>query len=241
MMRGFSSSIHHGLIASRHGWPVQQPFNVPRANLALLVAATLGCGVLLGGAAASLGGPEPTPGLAPVAATTSPSPSPSLATSDVPGEDIDRLPRMPGSVRTAHEVLGESGFQLTANEYHVAATVDAVRAFYQGVIVDHGWERADINFAKGEWSYILIDQGTEALIEIEELGGLVEIDLQVSEPIPSRTSAPELAPPAPVPSAATTPVAPPPPPPPGGGDDDDGDDDDDDDSVDEDGGTDDDD
>lgn len=220
MMRGFSSSVHLALIASEHREHVN-PGNIPRADLAILVAVVLACGVFLGGVAASLRGPELVPGQSSISPTASPRPTASLAAADVPGQEIDRLPRIPGSVRTAHEVIDENGFRLTANEYHVESTVDAVRAFYQGVIVDHGWERADISFESGEWSYILVDGGIEALIEIEELGGLVEVDLQISEPTALQTPTPMPAERVPPPAPTSAPVAPPPPP----ADDDDDDDD----------------
>jgi hypothetical protein len=192
---------------------------MPRANLAVLVALVLGAGVALGGLAASLRGPEPASNPTPLPATASPVPSASLAARDVPGRDLDRLPRYPGSVRSAHEVIRDAGFRVIATEYQADASVDDVRAFYQRAIVDHGWERADIGFEHGEWSYVLVDGSVEALVEIEEFGGLVEIDLQVSEPIASPT--PVTATPAPTPP----PAAPPPPPPAPPGDDDDDDDD----------------
>jgi hypothetical protein len=121
-------------------------------------------------------------------------------------------------VRSAHEVIGDGGFRVTANEYRADASVDDVRAFYQRVIADHGWERADIGFDHGEWSYVLVGGSVEALIEIEEVGGIVEIDLQVSEPI----ATPAPAPATPAPTAAPAAPPPPPPAPPGDDDDDDG-------------------
>lgn len=226
MMREFSCRAHPTLIGSAHHTGVQ-PIRIPRANLAILVAAVLACGVVLGGVAASLSDREPTPTPTPVVASSIPSalPSSSMPAADVSGEDLERLPRYPGSVRSGYQIVREDLFRLTASEYFVDATVEDVRTFYQGIIVEHGWERADINFDHGEWSYVLVDGSTEALIEIEEFAGLIEIDLQISEPIASPTpAAPD---PTPVPTPA--PVAPPPPPqpPPPPGDDDDDDDEDD--------------
>ena len=223
-MRNLSCRPHRPLIGFGHDIVVQL-VKIPRASLALLIAAVLVCGVVLGGVWSSLRGADPTPG--PVAASSTPSftPSPSVGVADVAGEDLERLPRYPGTVRSGYEMVREDRFRLIATEYHVKATVDEVRTFYQGVIAEHGWERADINFDHGEWSYVLVDGSIEALIEIEEFGGLVEIDLQISEPIESHTPTPA----APTPTSAPTsaPNVPPPPPPPPPGDDDDGDDDDD--------------
>jgi len=230
MMRAFSSSPHGLLIGPGDRVTVQ--IRMSRANLALLVALVLAGGVFLGGVGASLRGPEATPEQPPAIGTPAATTSVRLPAADVDGADIDRLPRYPGSVRTAHEVVREDRYRLTATEYQAEATVDDVRTFYQGIIVDYEWERADINFDHGEWSYVLVDGSVEALVEIEQFGGLVEIDLQISEPI--ATPQPSPAPTAPAPTVA--PTAPPPPPPPGDDDDDDGGDD----SDDGDGGTDDD-
>ena len=183
--------------------------------LALLVVAVLAGGVALGSVVTTLASRDrPT-----ATATPSPTAAPTVAGlpgSDVAGEDLPRLPRYPGSVRTEFEVSRDDRFVLTAVEYFADATLDDVRRFYQGVIEDHGWQRADITYAGGEWTYLLVDGSTEALVEIEVTRGFVEIDLQVS----SATSTPPPA--TPVPTATPTPQPPAPPPP----DDDDGDDDD---------------
>ena len=221
-MRGFSCWPHRTLIGCEEDGSVQL-VKIPGANLAILVAAVLACGVILGGVAASLPMAEPNP--TPVAASSTPSaiPSSSVAVADVAGLDFNRLPRYPGSVRSGYEMVLEDRFRLTAAEYQADTTVEDVRTFYQGVIVEHGWERADINFDHGEWSYVLVDGSIEALIEIEEFGGLVEIDLQISEPIATPSPVPTEPGRTPAPTAA--PIAPPPPPPPPPSDDDDGDDD----------------
>lgn len=191
--------------------------SLPHASVALLVAGILLAGVLLGSLATAWG--EPSPTVTPIALQTpSPSASPSMAAlpaADVAGEDLSRLPRYPGSVRTAHEVSRDEHYRLTATEYLADAGIDEVRTFYQGVIADHGWERADISHSDGTWAYVLVDGSTEALIEIEETDGLIEIDLQIGEPLPGATPAPT-----PLPVAPPPPPAPPP-------DDDDGSDDDD--------------
>ncbi|HVM25978.1 MAG TPA: hypothetical protein VM253_11330 [Candidatus Limnocylindrales bacterium] len=203
------------------------PANVPRATLALLIVAVLAGGFVLGSAMTVFGdhGPgdtvSPSPSSTPAVSST----AAALPGADVEGEDLARLPRYPGAIRTEFAISVDERYRLTAVEYLVDATVAEVRAFYQRVIDDHGWERADVNYAAGEWTYVLVDGRTEALVEIEEWNGLVEIDLQVSEPI--STPSPE---PTPEPTRRPTPqpAAPPPPPPSPTGDDDDDDSDDDD-------------
>jgi hypothetical protein len=194
-----------------------QPPNFPHARITLLIAAVLVLGVALVSTAASVWTAARSPGPTSVA-TAKPTPSarPTLPAADAPGEDFARLPRYPGSVRSAHAVDRDAQFRLATAEYLVVATIDDVRTFYQGVIVEYGWERADIGFHRGEWTYVLVDGATEALIEIEELNGLIEIDLQVSEPVADPAPAAT-----PVPPATPVPTARPPAPPPTDDDDDD--------------------
>lgn len=189
--------------------------NLSRAGLGLLVAVVLLGGIVLGSTIPTLGDttngtPSPTP------AAESPGTT-AMPRADVAGEDLARLPRYPGSVRSEYSVSVDDRYRLTAVEFLVDAPLDVVRTFYQGVIAEHDWERADIGYAAGEWTYVLVDGTTEALIEIEITGGLVEIDLQISEPI-ERPSAE----PTPAPTAAPPPAQPPRPPPDDDDDDDDG-------------------
>ena len=195
-----------------------------RVALALLIIVALIGGVVLGSVVTAVATPSPT---------LSPTPSMSLApdasglpAADVAGDDLERLPRYPGSVRSEYEISVDDRFRLVATEYLADASMDDVRAFYQGVIEDHGWQRADINYSGDEWTYVLVDGSTEALIEIEVTRGFVEIDLQISTVIATPT-------PEPTPSPTTAPTAPPPAPPapPTPTDDDGGDDDDDDDDT----------
>jgi hypothetical protein len=194
-----------------------RPTGVTRFNLALAAGGILLCGVLLGGLVALLAGLRlPTLGVGESPpATLSPTPSATasaqLPAADVAGEDLLALPRFPGSVRTDYEVALDERYRLIVTEYLAEADIDRVLAFYQGVIATQGWERADIGFVDGEWSYALVDGETLALIEIEEAGGLIEIDLQISEPVAVPTE----------PAAPAPTDAPPPPPPPPGDDDDD--------------------
>lgn len=212
-----------------------------RATLAVLIFTVMVGGVLLGSLTTRIAGigqpPGPTPTPTPTdAATGTPLPTstaPELPISDAEGEEIGRLPRFPGSVRTEYLVDLDDAFRLRISEYMADATLDEVRTYYEGVIDEYGWSRADINYAAGEWTYVLVDGGTEALIELEVTNGLVEIDLQLSDPIAPRTSEPTPATtPTPRPTArpatpappAPAPVTPAPVPPPDDHDDDGGDD-----------------
>ena len=195
-----------------------------RAALALLIIGVLVGGVVLGSAVTAL---VASPASPPATAAPEPSAASSgagLPRTDVAGEDFVRLPRYPGSVRTEYEVSIDERFRLTAVEYFAEDALDPVRAFYQSVIDEHGWQRADITYSGGEWTYVLVDGTTEALVELEVTRGFVEIDIQVSKPLSTETPDPTPSPP-PAATPAPTPV-PAAPAPPGDDDDDDGDDDD---------------
>lgn len=216
MMRAFSSGPHFTFIATAQHGRVPSA-NRARANLVPVVGSILLCAALLVGVAAFLASPRLTIlGQEPIAMPTqSPTPSPTasarLPSADVAGEDLATLPRYPGSIRSDYEVAVDEAYRLIVTEYLADAGIDEIRAFYQGVIAAHGWERADIGFSNGEWSYALVDGSLLALIEIEEANGLVEIDLQMSEPLAVST---------PTPTEEPAPPAPPPPSPPGDDDDD---------------------
>jgi hypothetical protein len=231
-MRAFSSAPHTKFIPIRQSCRVppvnRAPARPVRASLAALVGGILlgaaiffGVAVFLAAPRLTMLGQEPDP-TATVAATPSPSPTPAaLPAVDVAGEELAALPRYPDSVRSDYEVALDEQYRLIVTEYLAEADIDEVRAFYHGVIAAYGWERADIGFSDGEWSYSLLDGSTLALIELEEAGGLIEIDLQISEALIVAT-------PTPAPAATAAPPLPPPPPPPlPPGDDDDDDDDDD--------------
>jgi len=225
-MRAFSSGAHRDLIGTDDDLGVMDAIRLSRVTLALLIIVVMVGGVLLGSAVTAMVAPTPTPMPTPTPAVT-PSDS-ALPVSDVTGDDLERLPRYPGSVRTEYEVSIDDRYRLIAVEYFADATVDEVRLFYQGVIEEHGWERADIQYAGGEWTYVLVDGSVEALVEIEVTRGLVEIDLQLSAPIASPRESPSPTPEPTRPPQATPSPAPAPP-----SDDDDDDDDDDGDSDDD--------
>jgi hypothetical protein len=229
-MRAFSSGPHTTFIANRQYGPVQPVNRAPtrpvRAGLVILIGGILlgaalffAVAVLIAAPRFLMLGQEPA-----ASATPAPTPSPSptatarLPDADVTGEDLIALPRYPDSVRSDYEVALDEQYRLTVTEYLAEGEIDEVRAFYHGVIAAYGWERADIGFSDGEWSYSLVDGSTLALIEIEEAGGLIEIDLQISEALVVAT-------PTPAAFATAAPLQPPPPPPLPPGDDDDDDDD----------------
>ncbi len=160
------------------------PSIASRAGMALLLVAVLVLGVILGSAIAAFGrgGTAPTASPTPTPLPSS-APNAELPGADAEGHELARLPRYPDSIRTEYEISIDDRYRLTAVEYLADASIEEVRAYYQRVMDQHGWERADITYAAGEWTYVLVDGSTEALVELEQWNGLIEIDLQISEPI----------------------------------------------------------
>jgi hypothetical protein len=179
---------------------VVRPSGFSRAAFGLLLAAVLIGGMVIGSVVTgwpSRAMPQST------ARPTLDQPQPRrLPAGDVPGEDLARLPRFPDAVRTGHTAGVDELHRLIEVSYLAAAELDDVRAFYRRVIVDHGWQRADLDLAGGEWVYILVDGATEAVIAMRRAGELVEIELELSEqvvlPAPTPLPPPALVAPPPV-------------------------------------------
>jgi hypothetical protein len=188
--------------------------DLPRAAMIVLLIGVVVGGVALRDAIPAADEPAVVPPVITESAASS-SATAVLPSADVPGADHDSLPRYPDSVRVAHGGSRDERLQRVGIHYLAAASVDEVRAFYQEVAAERGWQRADVDYADGGWSYVLVKDLAEALVMIEPADGLVAIGLEVSRLIPADPSTPP----------AVQPAAPPAD---NGGDDNDDDDDDDD-------------
>jgi hypothetical protein len=123
------------------------------------------------------------PGSPSAISTTTAKSDASLPKADVPGEDFSDLPRYPGSVRTKYERrVSKAGFILFDTEYVASAELAVVREFYRGVFRSEGWTVASLDVSEGEWDFLLTKGVREAVIEIEIRRGLVETEIEVSEP-----------------------------------------------------------
>jgi hypothetical protein len=151
---------------------------------------------------------------------TTTKPDASLPKADVPGEDFSDLPRYPGSIRTKYERrVSKAGLVLVDTEYVASAELGDVRGFYRRVFRSEGWTVASLDVSEGEWDFLVTKGNREAVIEIEIRKGLVETEIEVSEPQKEkaiqRDSASPQRPEQPTPAPSTTP--------PSDGDDDSGD------------------
>jgi hypothetical protein len=189
--------------------------------------------VLVGGVAVGrVAGPPPqeargAPGPLRLADTT-PAPSTVVAAQraelparDVPGADLDRLPRYARSVRVFFDRAQGVHGTVTSAEYLARASRDQVRSFYRDVFNVQGWTVADMSFTYDQWRFLVVrEDGSEASVELRQRAGLVEIDLQLTRPATGRPSASPtpasvVAPPPVVrPPVVAPPVVAPPPAPP---------------------------
>lgn len=114
---------------------------------------------------------------------TTTKPDASLPKADVPGEDFSDLPRYPSSVRIKYERrVSKVGLVLVDTEYVASAKLADVREFYRGVFRTEGWHEAGLDVSEGEWDFLVTKGDREAVIEIEIRRGLVETEIEVSEP-----------------------------------------------------------
>ncbi|MBA2362116.1 MAG: hypothetical protein H0V86_01135 [Chloroflexia bacterium] len=102
--------------------------------------------------------------------------------SDVPGSDIETIPRYPGSVRVEYRRSVDQRLLKTEVEYVVTADLEPVHDFYREIFRVHRWLVADLGFSQGEWTFFLVEAEREAVIEIESRGELVEVEIELSEP-----------------------------------------------------------
>jgi hypothetical protein len=140
-----------------------------------------------------------------------PTPAASLPAADVEGEDLPDLGRYPGSVRTTYLREQQGSASVTIIDYVTTAELDDVRAFYRRIFRENEWELIELDFAGGEWVFLVESGNRVALVEIELGSPFTRIAIELEEPAPSPASSPTPTP---------TPTPPPPPPPPPDDDDD---------------------
>ena len=124
-----------------------------------------------------------------------------LPAADVAGEDFVALPRYPGSWRTAFHREMQGGTLVTDLAYVTDADVADVHGFYRGVFRQHGWEVIELDFS-------LTPVGVPGVMRpgcgprrLRESGGNRVIEIELEQPQPDQTSAPQ-------PSAPAASVAP---------------------------------
>lgn len=104
---------------------------------------------------------------------------------DVTGDDIADLPRYPGAVRVEYRYVLVNDLAETELEYVVAANLEDVHEYYREVFDEQGWVVADLGIYQGEWTFLIVSGEREAIVELEARLSLVEIEIELSEPVSS--------------------------------------------------------
>ena len=104
-------------------------------------------------------------------------------TTDVPGADVPGLPRFPGANRVEYRQVLDGDFRETEVEYVGGGDLTVVHDYYRDVFDAEGWKVADLGVYQGEWTFFVIKDGREALVEIESRGELIEIEIEIDEPL----------------------------------------------------------
>ena len=106
-----------------------------------------------------------------------------MPTRDVTGADVDGLPRYPGAVRVGYRQVAVGDLLETEVEYVVAGELDEVHDFYRQVFDEEEWIVADLGIYQGEWTFFVVSGEREAVVELEVRLSLVEIEIELSEPV----------------------------------------------------------
>jgi hypothetical protein len=119
-----------------------------------------------------------------------------LPSEDVPGADIPGLPRYPDSVRVDYEREEVDDLLETRVVYGATASgLDSVREFYRDTFREEDWSVENAEFSEGTWTFLVTQNEREALVEFEtragSRGGLFDISIELSEPLPDEAESDE--------------------------------------------------
>jgi hypothetical protein len=124
----------------------------------------------------ALGIPEIPPEIPPVDA---------VPVDDQPGADVPGLPRYPGAVRVQYEshVLGDT--HVWEIGYFAEGHVQEVESFYRPRLDENGWSFEGSDFDAGELDLRARRGEVEMVMEIGQHDEMVEIEVELSEPLPT--------------------------------------------------------
>lgn len=111
-----------------------------------------------------------------------------LPAADVSGADVAGLPRYDGSTRSEYRRMPYGNLTITEVEYVSDAGVGAIRRHYREAFDREGWSVQATGFVRGEWTYTIDHGDRAATVEIERVGGLTEVEIELSEPLQERDS-----------------------------------------------------
>jgi hypothetical protein len=124
----------------------------------------------------SLGLPNIPPEIPPVDAV------PAAAES---GEDVPHLPRYPGAVRVKYENHLFKDARVWEVGYYAEGRVQEAGSFYRQSLNENGWAFEGSHFHAGELALRARRDDLEMLVEIGQAGELIEIEMELYEPLSS--------------------------------------------------------
>lgn len=106
-----------------------------------------------------------------------------LPAEDAPGEDVVGLPRYPGAVRVEYEshTLGDTRVREVG--YLTEDRLGDAEDFYRRELDENGWSLQGSDTNGGELGLLASRNGVEMVVELEQEGELVEIEMELSEPL----------------------------------------------------------
>lgn len=108
---------------------------------------------------------------------------PQIPAADVSGEELLALPRYPQSVRADYQRGRRDDLVVTRASYVARDELEAVRAFYRDVFRQQGWFVADTTYTEDNWRFLLLGDDIEAVVELSGFDEVVEIQLELIEPL----------------------------------------------------------
>jgi hypothetical protein len=102
---------------------------------------------------------------------------------DLPGADVPGLPRYPGAVRVKYEshLLGDARVREVG--YVAEGSVHEAESFYRQRLDENGWSFEGADLDRGELDLRARRGEVEMLVEIEQADELIEIEMELTEPL----------------------------------------------------------
>jgi hypothetical protein len=113
------------------------------------------------------------------AAATGDAVDPSLPTSDVAGADFSDLPRMTDAMRVEYKDFLQGQWAVTEVEYLAEAPMTDVQFYYRQAFLNNGWNLLSVDTTGHEWVYAIASGMREGVVEMEEVDGFVNIEIEL--------------------------------------------------------------
>lgn len=148
----------------------------------------LAAGILIGRLSIPSGPDGTEPSAQTAGITAIPTADYTIPEMDVPGDAIPGLPPFPGMRRVEYRQVIIGDLLETEVEYVMEGTLEPAHDYYRQLFDSEGWRVADLHIFQGEWTFYVIQGEREALVELESRGPLIEVEIELTEPLPEEVS-----------------------------------------------------